>query len=151
MLGYREIQVASLGEDQLSFGAAAPPRAVMASLMAVWRPGKRRLGGSLGGVTSSESLSESDSESAASVGRSALEGTVGSQSSSSSSSSSSPSGPLRLGEEAPLGPSSSARMMPSSRMYETNSGVSGMTRERMQHVRYLIPLAFAIGMGSGKH
>ena len=88
VLGWREIQVASLGEDQFSLGAAAPPSAPMASLMAVWRAGKRPFGGSLGGEGSSpSSSSESESGDWVSGGRKEwVLGTVGSQSSSSPSS-----------------------------------------------------------------
>jgi hypothetical protein len=45
VLGWREIKVASFGDDQFSFGAAAPPREAMAEVISAWRAGKRRLGG----------------------------------------------------------------------------------------------------------
>lgn len=49
VLGCREIQVASLGEDQLSLGATAPPREAMVEVICAWRAGKRWFGGSFGG------------------------------------------------------------------------------------------------------
>ena len=93
-----EIQVASLGEDQFSLGATAPPSSAILSLMVWWSSGKRWSGGSLGG-SSSSSLSESVSSFSilglAPVGPDCH------------SSSLSPSSAV---------PSSSARTMPSSRM-----------------------------------
>lgn len=68
VLGCREIQVASLGEDQLSLGATAPPREAMVEVICAWRAGKRWFGGSLGGA-GGESESESESESRSEGGR----------------------------------------------------------------------------------
>ena len=108
MLGCREIQVASLGEDQFSLGAAAPPREAMAELISAWRAGKRRLGGWRAGLgSSSSSESESGSSSVRGGGGCEEEGKEGSQSSSEVAVSD-----LASSFSLP----SSARMMPSSRM-----------------------------------
>jgi hypothetical protein len=88
VLGWREMKVASFGEDQLSLGAAAPPRAAMALLISAWREGKRRFGGwrcGGSGPSSSASVAASESESKSES------------------------------EAVPLSPSSSASMMPSAR------------------------------------
>lgn len=120
VLGWREIQVASLGEDQFSLGAAAPPRVAMAVVMESWRAGKRRLGGTFGGGSS---VSESESDCDSGGRKWIVEGAVGSQSSSSSSLSLSSLLFFELSRErdpsflpAFLISSSSARRIPSSRM-----------------------------------
>ncbi len=140
VLGWREIHVASLGEDQLSLGATAPPRAAMAEVISSWRAGKRTLGGSRPGLEdSSASESESESTSASSRGGGGW-AEVGKEGSQSSSSSSSLVFVLLL---------SSARMMPSSCIQEMNSGVKGTMRERMQEERYL-GHAWSVGISQGR-
>lgn len=70
VLGCREIHVASLGDDQFSLGAAAPPSAAIADVISACSSGKRRLGGRRAGFSfgwscwsPSESVSDSPSSS----------------------------------------------------------------------------------------
>ena len=123
-----EIHVASLGDDQFSFGATAPPSSAILSLIAWCSSGNLWFGGSLGGSSSSSSsLSESESESSP-LGIRGWGAPEGPDCHSSSSSSSA------------AVPSSSAKTMPSSRMYSMNSGDSGIIRDLIHDVRYLCEL-----------
>jgi hypothetical protein len=131
VLGWREIQVASLGEDQLSLGATAPSRALMAEVISAWRAGKRTSGGWRAGWCSSFSESESETSFSSRGGAGCEEvEKEGSQSSSSLSD-------VAVSLSSFLLLPSSARMMPSSCSQAVKSGVKGMMRERMQEVRYL--------------